>query len=128
MWIQLIVALLFIASCCIDVQAWQRLSAKDASQQTGKHHDNIDFTVEHSSDEFAHDGVVYLDSHSDNQHNDNLRLGLSANALAELQLRGIVNPSKTLLGKQLRVAGAIMRINGVALLPITQADQITILG
>ena len=128
MWVQLIIALLFIASCCIDVEAWQSVSAKEASKQAGKHHQHIDFTVQHSSNELISDGVVYLDSQTNHQHSDNLRLGLSASALAELQLRGIVNPSQTLLGKQLRVTGAVMRINGVTVLPITQADQLSVIA
>lgn len=128
MWVQLVIAALFLVSCCIDVSAAQRLSAKDASKNIGKANLDIEFVVSSSSDQQASDGVIYLNRQSAAQDSDNLRLCLSANAIAQLQERGIVNPAKTLLGKQLRVAGAVMRLQGQALLPIQSADQITIIA
>ena len=128
MWVQLVIAALFLASCCIDVSAAQRLSAKDASKHVGKANLDIDFVVSSSSVQQASDGVIYLDSQAAAQHSDNLRLCLSANAVAQLQERGIVNPAKTLLGKRLHIAGAVMRIQGQALLPIQSADQIAVIA
>ncbi|MCH1919404.1 hypothetical protein L9G15_08175 [Shewanella sp. A3A] len=128
MLVQLIIAALFLASCCIDVSAWQRLSAKDASNKVGVANLDIDFIVSSSNDQRDSDGVVYLDSQSESKHQDNLRLCLSANAIAQLQERGVINPAKSLLGKHLHIAGAVMRIQGQAMLPIQSADQITVVA
>ncbi|MCH1923156.1 hypothetical protein L9G15_27470, partial [Shewanella sp. A3A] len=77
--------------------AWQRLSDKDASNNVGVAYFDIDFIVSSINDQRDRDGVVYLDSQSESKHQDNLSLCLSANAIALLQERGVINPAKSLL-------------------------------
>ncbi|KFZ36581.1 hypothetical protein HR45_15740 [Shewanella mangrovi] len=121
---QIAIAVMFLLSCCIDAKAWQRLTSKAASKRLGKANLDVRMTVQHSQDALASDGALYLDSEADNTAQDNLRLSLTADALAQLTERGIVNPARYFMGKQLEVHGAVMQLDGRAVLPITHADQI----
>ncbi|QSX32771.1 hypothetical protein JYB87_13595 [Shewanella avicenniae] len=121
---QIAIAVMFLLSCCIDAKAWQRLTSRQASQHPGEANLEVMMTVKNSQYAMQTEGALHLDSEADASHADNLRISLTASALAQLTERGIVNPARYFMGKQLEIHGAVMQINGRAVLPITQADQI----
>ncbi|MBO1272352.1 hypothetical protein J3L11_11935 [Shewanella sp. 4t3-1-2LB] len=122
MILQIIIALLFITSCLIDARAREHLSSRQALDQIGRNVE-IDMVIKHSEDRYADEGVIYL--YDDNTNA--LSLALTAGAIAQLQEQGIVDPAGYFLNKKLTVAGAVMRLNERYLLPVQNADQLTLL-
>lgn len=98
----------------------------EAIKQIGKSEVTVEMTVKKAKDRIGKRGVIYLDSETDFQNENNLGVAISVEAAAKFKQKGIADPVAHFQGKTIRVRGCVMRFEERPYLPVLDPAQIAI--